>query len=147
MPHRPARWRRRQTFVGPSGRTPDFDLGGIISMPELLAGSTYTMILEMTAGNGAWLSSPNAASFDDTTSRPARITSRRAARITNRIGYPFEDVSTLNVPGAPFLYEISGTVAPVGPPCPCARAGQPADPGDGDRRADASSDAGQPGLA
>jgi hypothetical protein len=36
--------------------------------------------------------------------------------ITNIIGYPFEDVSTLNVPGAPFLYEISGTVAPVGPP-------------------------------
>jgi hypothetical protein len=105
----------RQTFVGPSGRTPDLDLGGILSMPELLAGTTYTMILEMTAGNGAWLSSPNAA-FDDTTITPGANYVSRAARVTNRIGLPFEDVSTLNVPGAPFLYEISGTVAPVGPP-------------------------------
>jgi hypothetical protein len=115
-PNPPARaLEARETFVGPSGRTPDFDLNGIISMPELLAGVTYTMVLQMTSGSGAWLSSP-LPTFKNGAVTPGTNFVTRDARITNIIGYPFEDISTLNVPGAPLLYQISGTVAPVGPP-------------------------------
>jgi hypothetical protein len=57
----PARWKQRKPSSARPGAHRISTWAASFRCPSSLAGVTYTMILQMTSGSGAWLSSPTPA--------------------------------------------------------------------------------------
>lgn len=109
--------RALERFVGPEGRTIAYDLSDIIRGMTLAAGITYTMILEITSGEGAWYSTPEPV-FDDRYIRPDEGYVSRDARLFYRIGLPFEPLESRGY--TPLTYTIRGDLAPAPVPIPAS---------------------------
>lgn len=108
-----------ELFTGPAGRTTSFDLSGILSGLTLFAGTTYTMILEITSGSAGWLSSYS-PSYDPTYVTPGTNYISRPANIAFPANYPYADLAGLGY--APLLYSVSGTPAVAPVPLPASAA-------------------------